>query len=124
MWCWGSVSGSTEMSGSAEPAGKGVNGPEWVMALASLGNGRSEDQPPLGNFGTIPTISRGKQPRRAELQILWGYFILFYISGGKNWFLVWSDVFQVVTSLPAPSSKGSGGGRKGGECGLRLSLLT
>lgn len=33
--------------------------------------------------------------------MLWGYyFILFYISGGKNWFLVWSNAFQVVTSLP------------------------
>ena len=32
--------------------------------------------------------------------MLWGYFILFYISGGKNWFLVWSNAFQVITSLP------------------------
>lgn len=76
----------------------GLRGPpEPGWGLGHTGKGRSED-PSLKWFQANP---QGRRPRRAELQMLWGYyFILFYISGGKNWFLVWSNAFQVVTSLP------------------------
>lgn len=59
--------------------------------------------PSLSRFQPSP---QERQPRRAALQMLSGYFILFYISGDKNWFLMWSYAFQVATSLPAPATLG------------------
>lgn len=77
-----------------------------------------------------PSVSRiqpspqGRQPRRAALQMLSGYFILFYISGDKNWFLMWSYAFQVATSLPAPATLGGVWVEKEGRVVARRAPLT
>lgn len=71
---------------------------------AELRAGESQaGDPSVSRFQPSP---QGKQPRRAALQMLSGYFILFYISGDKNWFLMWSYAFQVATSLSAPATLG------------------
>lgn len=89
---------------------------------AELRAGESQaGDPSLSRFQPSP---QGRQPRRAELQMLSGYFILFYISGDKNWFLMWSYAFQVITSLPAPATLGGVCREKEGRVVPQRVLLT
>lgn len=66
----------------------------------------------------VPSQPSGKAAKAGRTKCFGVIFILFlfYISGGKNWFLVWSNTFQVVTSLPSSCHSGwSQDGEEEGE---------
>lgn len=97
----------THAGAVAELGWEEVDAAEHQWPGSPHGEGGTTNQSPLSNSRAIPApLPREGSQGRQNFK----YFgvILFYISGSKNWFLVWSGAFQAVRALPALSSQGGG----------------
>lgn len=83
-------------------AGGGDLGPVSGPGPRITGNGQSLEQPPPATVRAVPAQPLGNRAKAGRTSNALGLFYFILHKWRQNWFLVWSQAFQVITSLPAP----------------------